>query len=84
MAGKWKVNGVVGSARRSISWGELEHFKLTGELPTVGAVSALEGATWPRPLRLAADTDAQITSRTERRVSCFFLTAGGPQVRRPV
>jgi hypothetical protein len=57
MAGKWKVNGVVGSARRSISWGELEHFKLTGELPTVGAVSALEGATWPRPLRLAADTD---------------------------
>jgi hypothetical protein len=54
-AGKWKANGARGSYRRTISWDELERCK-AGELP-VGSPSAIDGATWSRPLGLAADTE---------------------------
>jgi hypothetical protein len=57
MADKWRASGARGSYRRTISWDEFEHFKQTGELPAVGSPSAIDGATWARPLRLAADGD---------------------------
>jgi hypothetical protein len=71
MADKWKINGARGSFRRTISWDEFEQFKQSGDLPAVGAPSAIDGATWARPLDLAAD-------RNVDRAAAEAVRAGRP------